>query len=387
MHEDGRKENNSYGMKIKNQRLVLRAIRRNPVSRAELSRILGLTRAALTNIADILIQKDIICEGEQVQSNVGRHPTLLRINPGARYAFGVAISRDFIKIALCGLDGVAIKKIVIYYDDSRYLNKANDYINEITKVINDTITENSISKEKLLGIGVSVPGPIDVEAGTILNPTNMKRWHNVSIVDKIYQKTGINTFIERDANACALAELQCGEYKNFVYLLADNGFGGGYVNNGELRSGVHGDLFEIGHMSIDIYGEKCMCGNMGCAELYVAIPNLVKKSGFGSYKLIAERAMSGNSRAIELLNYEAEKLSFVCANLCNIYNIDTFVLGGQLSHCPDMLAEKLEKKLNERIFRKGVRHINVVPALLSEDMEAEVAAGIAIEKFFTDGEI
>lgn len=152
----------------------------------------------------------------------------------------------------------------------------------------------------------------------ILNPPSFENWHNTDVVTPINNLTGMNTILENTAYSIATYELTYGNARNissFVLLLIDSGVGCGIVSNGKLYKGAHALSGEIGHSSINYWGERCSCGNYGCLELYASIPNLLKRFGLpaAAWKNVVSKARNNDPDAIRILNQE-------CRVSCCRYN-------------------------------------------------------------------
>lgn len=134
------------------------------------------------------------------------------------------------------------------------------------------VAEAGIAPGDLAGVGLAVPGPIDLDRGTIVNPPNLPGWGDVPIRDHLQEALGCPTHLENDANAAALAEWHFGAgqgTRHMVYLTMSTGVGGGLVLNGRIYRGVGVSAGEVGHIPIEWEGERCACGLHGCLEAYV----------------------------------------------------------------------------------------------------------------------
>jgi glucokinase len=124
----------------------------------------------------------------------------------------------------------------------------------------------------LAAVGASVPGPLDLEAGLLLNPPNLPGWDRAPVRDVLSEELGCPVFLENDANAGALAEWHFGAGQGFshlVYLTMSTGVGGGLILGGEVHRGVMAGAGEVGHMQMVPNGELCGCGLRGCLEAYI----------------------------------------------------------------------------------------------------------------------
>ncbi len=381
-----RKANNSADMKRRNRGIIMRMIRAQPISRAELARTAGLTRAAVTVIVEGLMRDGLVVEGETVLSDVGRRPTMLRINPTSRFAFGVDISTSGTLVGLTDLAGNIIEKRAVSGAESAPCGG-------IAQTIAALAEKHGVTGKRNLGVGVSSPGPVDTVAGRILDPPHVSAWHNTPVVSELGTRLGMEVFLEKDANVLALAEKNSRtDSDNFLFLTCDNGLGGGFVRDGKLYRGAGGFGCEIGHIGIVFDGEECRCGNRGCAELYASLPSLLRYARTQGIEAsdwieLTDRARSGDRACMELIEREAELLSALCVSAINVLEPELIVLGGKLSRSAQWFAPMLEHRIAGRMMTRKHHHVAVCGSALSADAGLSAAAGLAVENFFLRGEI
>jgi len=367
------KPNNSSLMKAQNRINILNLIRTEPVSRAEIARKTGLTRAAVSLIVDNLLKENLVIEGEAVKSLNGRHPTLLHLNPSAFYIIGIDISRQGWLVVLTDFSGNIIKNF-----SEEFKKTESDTVNAISKNINQLKKEY----KNILGVGIIAPGPVDQENGVILNPPDLKLFNNFNIVKAIKDATGIdNICFKKDTNALALAEKVTGNRDNFLYLLADSGLGSAYIKNGSLFQGASGFGCEIGHISLNIFGETCFCGNKGCAELYTANPRIAKTGGQKDYNTLCFNALNGDKKAISALNYQGEMLGLTLVSFINLFEPEGIILGGDLINGSFILVPKIKETIEKQALSRATRKIDVCVSSLKEDARAKACANLVIENY------
>ena len=364
------KANNSILMKEQNRAHVLRLIRQNPVSRAELARQTGLTRAAVSIIVDKLIEEKLIYEGEEVKSSLGRHPVLLNLNTDAFYAYGVDLTRDGYYLTLCNFKGEIVKKIF-----SGFLESDEATVDAIVKIL-----ENY---EKASGIGVSAPGPLDSEEGIILEPPRFEHFKNFNIKRALEEKLKIPVFLEKDTNALALTEKNLTQKDNFLYLLADHGLGGALIKDGALFKGARGAGCEIGHVTLNVNGEKCSCGNNGCACLYASVQVAVRKAGKSTFGEVCDSAFNGERRAVEALEEQAKFLGHALVTFVNLFEPERIILGGELKKAVYFQKPIIEKILKTHCMSRANNDIIIEGSEISD--RALSPAQMVLENYFTKG--
>ncbi len=366
-------------MKQGNRARILRLVREGEISRAELARKTGLTRAAVTGLVDELLTEGLLCEGAVAKTAMGRHPTMLRLEPEAYYAAGVDISRQGVKLCVVNFVMEAVSECA--WDVSV---PAEAVLAELAEHLQRIKTAH-----RLLGVGVSAPGPVDVPRGRILAPTGLEPWHGFC-VDELQTRLEVPVSLEKDTNALAIAEksrMTSGE--DFLVLLADHGLGAGFVHNGMLFSSSKGYGCEIGHVCIDVHGEPCSCGSRGCAELYTSVPATVARArrlvGEITWQELCHRALQGEEPYRTLIEEQAELLAVACVGAVNLLEPAVILLEGELTAACPLLSKALEARLRARCFSESGRAVCVCPSVLSKNARAMAAAATVLENYFNGG--
>lgn len=359
-----------------NRKLFLSFLRSGEMSRSELARRMGVTRAATANIADELLQEGYISQTDGAP--VGRSAAPLKLRADCRYAIGVYLNRDGCTVGIVDICGGLHGVKELHLDG----NTIEEKIDPLVFVIQELIQNVKIPLEKIVGIGVSAPGPLDGENGTILNPPRFDLWHNVSIGMLLQQRLFVPVYVEN--NATSLARFHQGKpeangSEDFLLLLVDSGVGSGVISGGKVLKGAGYFTGELGHICIDRNGKPCDCGNTGCLEVYAAIPNLLQGSGFTDWKSVIDSLP--DERANRLLQQEAEYLSIGIVSLTNLVCVDTVLLAGDILYGVEKLAPILEEKVNHRSMRRGSIPIRVYPSYSGADVRVQAAADIAFGRF------
>ncbi len=356
-----------------NALIVLRHVREAPLSRAELSRRTGLTRAAITGIVDSLIEEGLLRDGTIEKTSLGRRPTMLELVPSAYYSVGIDLARDGVRLSV--LDFSMKTVFESFWENEK--GKA-DILDEIKATVLG-LKEHY----KLLGIGVVSPGPVDRINGKILRPGGLEVWHDFS-VNELSELCGLDVFLQKDTAALAIAEKRfIGSDRSFLVLLADHGLGGGFIYNGELFESQYGFGSEIGHISIDIGGERCHCGNFGCAELYASIPSALKAAKKKNLDLSwSELVKCSDASCRKILSKQAEALASVCVNTVNMLEPENIILEGELCLEYEFFREKIERVISERCFTDAGKKVTVEASALPQNARVFSAANLVFEKYF-----
>ncbi len=374
----GKNPRNAEYIKDYNRKLFLRLLRSAPMSRSELARRMGVTRSATAKIAEELLEEGCIAVTEGTP--VGRTSAPLTLCPDWGYAVGIYLNRDGCRIGLVDICGGLHGEIRLHLEDRH----ASEKPHILAEAIREMAVRENIPHQKILGVGICAPGPLDGEQGRILNPPRFDLWHNMPLGNLLQEELALPVYLEN--NASCLARFQQGRPEaggsdDFLLLLVDSGVGSGVISGGKVLKGAGYFTSELGHTSIDYRGRPCACGNIGCLEAYAAIPNLLQGTEFTSWHQVIDRLPE--AEAEKLLNREAGYLAAGIVNLTNVVSIDTVLLAGDLLYGIEKMAPILEKEIHRRSFRRNSIPIRVQPACFGKDVWIRAAADIAFGRFLT----
>lgn len=376
---------NKEHIKFYNRQDILDIINKNPVSRAELARKTGLTRAAVTIIADGLIKEGIIEETAAAEADYGRKPILLDIRRDYCHAIGLNISRGGCFIGITDLKGAVKSRREIVLPETN----AKDALDVIKKELYRLTDQYGTGKGRLLGIGISTPGPVGIYSGTILNPPNFKIWNNFEIVAELKKDFPYEIYLENNSTALALAERNFGEgcrFNSFMLLVVDTGIGAGIIINNSLYRGAGGFGGELGHASVDINGKPCNCGNRGCLEVYASMPAVLNDAAFKrlevkTWKDIVDKAECGDAGCMDIIENEARYLAGSIVNSMNLLELEAVVLTGLINY-GDMLVNRIREIAHSMTITRDIHKIQICMSSITRDSDIIASAAIVIDKFF-----
>jgi glucokinase-like ROK family protein len=370
-----------------NTAVVLDIMRRSaPLSRAELAARTGLNRSTVSLIVNNLIEEGFVQETELQSPKIGRPGMLLVLNPKGGFAVGVEIGVDFISVILTDFIANVQWRRRVSSDPAGDQICILDRASELTQEAIDVGLEQGL---RSLGIGVGVPGLVDLRQGKLVFAPNL-HWNNVPLRLMWSQRFNLPIFVENEANAAALGEYYFGAARgtvNFIYLSAGIGLGGGVLIDGKLFRGSNGYAGEVGHMTVDPDGDLCGCGKRGCWETKVgprAVLSRVRKTlanGVPSFlndlvggdldritiDLVVQAARLGDSVALEALQKVGEYLGVGVVNLINIFNPELIVLGGALSLASEFLLPTIEDTVGKKALKPPCENVQFAASAHGED--------------------
>ncbi len=377
------KLHNVAKLKTDNRYIILDCLRHIRLSRAELSRMTGLAKSSVTTITNEMISQGILCEaGLAEKSNkAGRTRVLLEINGDFGFAAGINLHRKRISAAVTDISGEIIFDFYAYPAD---FSSTEEAVSCIIEELNRKIKENGLDTSRMVGIGVSSPGPLDYEKGIILEPPNFPLFNNFAIVRYLESEYGCPVFLENNAVASALFEhyYVSRQEGSTLFVTVSDGIGGALLQNGKIYRGSHGAAGELGHISVDPEGELCECGNRGCLEQYATLSALKNRFGFESYNEIADLFGNGDSKAEKVIEFLVNTLSGALVGAVNLFDLDRIILYGEYNYKCEILTERIEKYINTHSVICKAHRVEVVPSGQSPECASAAAAVPALNNFF-----
>lgn len=331
-----------------NRRIVLEAIRaRGPTTRGRIAAEVGLTVQTVSTIIRELEEQGYILSNREEPRGRGLPPTTLRLNPEGGYAIGIHLTPLGLDAALINLAGDVVgsaHRDVAHASPDRAFALIGAMLAELRALRPDV---------RMLGVGLALPGPFDVESMSFVGPTTMAGWANVDIRRRLAEATALPAFIEADMAAAALGERLYGrgaEFGDFYYLYFGVGLGGTMVHDGVGLRGAWGNAGEIGHIPLVPDGEPCPCGNRGCLERYVSLEALSRRpAGMGEAAWV--RSVAPVFRA-------------AIVTIENLFDPETIILGGLAS---DHLMGELAAAAAELPNSVSARRDRAAPRLIVSD--------------------
>lgn len=381
-----------------NRRIVLDLIRvRQPVSRADLARLMGTRRGAVSPLVNELIREGSVFEGATGEARRGRKPTFLYIDSRKRFVVAVDIRATRTFIMVTDLVGRQLATLTTYPTE----RDPRRFIAALVKRINGVLLEHQ-DLGKCQGVGVVVPGMVASDAGRVLLAPNLG-WRNVSLRDPIASALGVPVHIEHSGKACALAQLWASRQghapNNFVYLNVSDGLGVGVVLGGELIRGQHNIAGEFGHVPLNIDGPRCGCGATGCWEAYVS--NLATLSRYAGRDLherpataddealtmddLIARARAGGAKAVAALLATGRYLGLGLGSLINAIDPSHVYIGGEIAAAWDLIEAAVRTGVSERALTAAAGATPIVIVSPEQYPRLRGAAALVAARSF-DGE-
>jgi predicted NBD/HSP70 family sugar kinase len=380
-----------------NRQIALNLVRAHqPISRADLARIMNLRRGAVSLLVNDLLAEGLIFEGATGESHRGRKPTFLYIDSRERcvVAVDVRVTRTFLMVTdLIGRQLVGVSSFPTEREPKRL-------VAELGKRIKKLLSEH---KEAGVceGVGIVVPGMVDRRTSRIIHAPTLG-WRDVEIRESLAGATGLPVHLENSGKACAIAQMwaargDAGVTGDLVFVSVSDGIGVGIIVNGEVLRGQHNIAGEFGHVPLSIDGPRCPCGAMGCWEAYIS--NLATLSRYFGRNLreskpipaeiatftvedLITRARSGDAKAIAALESTARYLGLGLASIVNAVDPARIYIGGEIIAAWDLIEPAARAALSERALSPDAARTEIRTVTLEEHPRLRGAAALVAAPAF-----
>jgi glucokinase len=272
-------------------------------------------------------------------------------------------------------------------------------IDRMVDAVRAAAEDARVPVERLAAVGVSAPGPIDLDDGIITSPPNLPGWRNVRLAAILGERLGRPVVLENDANCAAVGEHRFGAgrgYRHIIYITISTGIGGGIIIDGELYRGASGAAGEVGHMGVSVDGPACAAGHPGCLEGVAAGSGIAARAAemieAGGLPLTARLAaeepplsveeiyragQEGEAEAAALIDRAAYHFGMCLATLINVFNPQAVVIGGGLMNLGDALLRPALRVAETRAFAQPFADVRIVPSELGDRAAALGAIAVA----------
>lgn len=314
-----------------------------------------------------------------------------------KYIIGIDLGGTFIKAGSVSKDGELQSEISL---PSQGEIGPQAVVSQIAKAV-EAIRKIHLN-DKLLGVGIGSPGLVDLDGGTVKYPPNLANWKVFRLGEEVSKAVGARVEVENDANAAAVGEMKFGAGKglrNFIMITLGTGVGGGFIVDGKVFRGETGGAGEIGHITVNMDGPVCGCGNRGCVEAYVGQRHLSRrvaeqlKSHPESLinkliesepdklepKIIGQAADEGDRFALQVWKETGTYIGTAVATAFNMFDIGTLIIGGGVAEAGKPLFDSIEATIKERVLAPLRPRVKVIKAQLANSAGIIGAAALIAE--------
>ncbi len=384
---------NNRFLKEYNQAGVLDLIRlHGTLSRAEISNLTGLSPTAVGKIVSALIEKGYIHEVGEGKSSGGRRPILLELMPRSFFSVGIDLDVSGIRIVIIDITGSVIYRSFYSFNNVGDRRSFSDVIKRVKDICEKAVCELKIGFEKILGIGISVPGIVDPKNRKIISAPNMK-WKDICLEAYLNENFNVPVHVENEAMASAICENWigcCRDLRDFVCINIGTGIGSGIFAGGKLYRGVGGSAGEIGHIVVNENGPKCGCGNYGCLETMASIASIMEKvkklPTYGNmdidFDAVVKAARDGDEEVKKILSESAKYLGIAISYIVNVLNPSKIVLGREFVKYAELVTDYIKNIVKCKALKHPESCLEIAVSEIGEDSSALVASIIPLKILF-----
>jgi len=381
---------------------ILEVIRKSgPISRTDISKITELNIVTVSNYVSYYIKQGLVIEGELDESTGGRKPVLVELNPKAGYIVGVGLN-------MLNMVGVVVDleiNVITEIKRERIPENSEGVINQMVDLAAEMIEKSDVEKEKIVGVGVGVPGIIDERGRTIRWPQSLGEKDIsvcLSIKDTFEKRLNVPTFVENDANAAVLGEKWLGldrDVKHLLYMFS--GVGVGIIVNGEIHRGASGAAGELGISKVAASKDEMidMATSLGRWEMDLGTTRrareLVQKGNASilkdlvngdpskiTFRELVRAVKEKDPLAIKVVEEGGYALGKKIAFLVNLFNPEIVVIGGGIEDCGAPLLDAIKTAMKEWAVEEAVSRVKIIPSAFGENAVALGAVGIVVREVF-----
>jgi len=378
-----------------NRALILQYIQQNGIcTRANISKAIGLTSASISKIISGLLKDGLVEEKGYVVGKKGRRSVGIAIRKDIKKVLGVKFSKRSISLGVFDVSGATYD---IHVENIEEDNNFYEIIERIKSLLKQYIDSFDIA-----AIGIAVPGPFIKKEGILHLMTGIANGKDIPIKHFLQESIDIPIVVCHNANAGALADWWFGSYFSgdkkgtLIHFIVGEGVGAGIIVDGKILEGDQGIAGEIGHISIDVNGKKCNCGNYGCLERYCSSVDFVKyatdmrtkdpSSVLNRYKeldleIILKAANEEKDMlAIELVKSVGKYIGYGVITLIYSYNPSIIVISNEMAKGGELLLNSVKKVVKERVDRSIYENVEIkLSDFINQDSILYGAAAVAID--------
>ncbi len=365
-------------LRERNRLQVLEVVRGSAsVSRADIARSTGLARSTVSTLVNELLGAGLLVERgapEDGAATQGRPPVLLSFDPSAGAVLGLHFDHPVLRVAVADLGYTILAEATVPVDVD---HDAQDSLDAAVALIDEVLAKSGVERERLIGAGAALAGPIDQATGTVGSSAIMPGWVGMPLAQELTARLGLPVHVDNDANVGALAESVLGAGRGvseMAYIMLGSGIGAGLIIGGQVYRGSGGTAGEIGHVLVDEHGPLCRCGNRGCLETYAgadALLDLLRRQRGDELTVdgLVDLARGGDAACQRVIADAARFVGVAAATLCNQLNPELLVIGGELAQTGALLLDPLREAIARYAIPSAAEDVRVVVGELGERAE------------------
>ena len=336
-----------------------------PRTRADLAAQTGLARSTVSARVEELLAASLIAPFGENSSTGGRPPATFAANPAARCVVAVDLGGTHARIAVTDLAGrvLAEKELELAIDQG-----PAPVLDTVSEIAQGLLAEADLPVEKLIGIGVGLPGPVEFATGKPTSPPIMPGWDGFDVPAHLRRTFDVPILVDNDVNAMVLGEhdMVYPDAEHMVFVKTATGVGAGIIGEGQLQHGAQGAAGDLGHVAVpDGDQTPCTCGNLGCLEAVASGAAIVSRLRDQEFNVpgqaeMVELVRSANPAAVQTVRQAGRQVGAVLAGVVNLLNPSVIVIGGLVSTAGEHFLAGIRDSVYSRSLPLATAHLRIV---------------------------
>ena len=356
------------------------------VTRADLSRLTGLSRSTVAHAVAALLADGLIAEREpegSLAGQRGRPAALLTPSRPPGHVVAIDFGHAHVGVAVADTAGEVLAESRLGADVDHH---ADEVLDTSARMTRDLLSQAGVPLSQVAAAVAGLPGPLDPQTRALRPPAIPAAWAGRDAAHELATRLGLPVEVANDADLGALGELRYGAgrgRRDFVYVKASHGVGAGLVLGGRIYRGAAGIAGEIGHTSLPDATEWCRCGNRGCLETVVSLGPLRRRLARIGIPPAADGAgwpvirLQQNALAVRVLAEAGRILGRALADLCNCLNPEAVILGGEIGTAGPPLVAGVRESIDRYAQPGASEAVQVLAAGLGARAELMGAVALA----------
>jgi glucokinase-like ROK family protein len=346
-------------------------------SRHGLASRLDCSKSKANALAAGLIEQGLLEETGLQASSGGRRPETLQLATGLGVVVGVDLGATSLDVAVMRPDLTVLAR---HSEDADVRDGPGVVLARVRDLMRELLAGCGVPADKVIGVGMGVPGPVDFASAQLVDPPLMPEWDGFSIRDYLGEAFAAPVFVDNDVNLMALGELWRLQrsLQNFMVIKVGTGIGCGIVCHGEVYRGANGSAGDVGHICVDQAGPRCHCGNFGCVEAMAAAPAITRMATEaaqagesaslatvlqGNGKLTAvdvgQASRNGDAAANAIIQRAGSLIGQMLASVVNFFNPSHVFIGGGVTQIGPLFLASVRQSVYHRSLALSTRHLEI----------------------------
>jgi predicted NBD/HSP70 family sugar kinase len=361
------------------------------LSRSDLAALTGISRSAITEITQNLLDMGLLQEFPVIQEKQGRgRPAVsLRFSASHGYFIGVSVTGTPSPVILADMQGNVVGEYEIPPSDT-----PQKTVSTIRRAMTYLLRQTGVSRDRLFGIGIAISGVVDENVG-LCRYSAAHDWRDIPIARLVKEATGVDAHLGNDANAVAIGEKLFGrarDLRHFSSIILGGNIGCAHYIGGSLYRGYDGGAGEIGHVTLDVNGPRCNCGKNGCLDMYsggTAMQATARKAGLACENMhdIEALAAVGNAEAMAILRKGGHALGLAVASLIQINNPECVLFADVEGFGKGIFQATTRQVIENNILPRFLASTEIIFHRVERSFLARAAASIAAQQYLHVGVI